>query len=103
MKKLFYINSIWFALLITTTLSLWNLPLTPLISFVGNRSEYQRDFSLDEINIIFLKNYNPAITINYEVLTARLISLWFIGAILLFWTHFKFRESNPNRSNVLKE
>lgn len=101
---------ICFVSYILSLLFLWFIPLTPVVSFMETRAQYERDYSLQEIEDIFLKSNNPSIVIDRDKIRLRFLLLWAVSGTLLMGINSIEKLKNkkdeklnkPNQSSVDK-
>ena len=48
---------------ILSLLFLWYIPLNPMVSFTESRAQYEKNYSLQEIEDISLRSYRPGVAI----------------------------------------
>ena len=80
--------AIFLAMYIASMLSIWYLPIGPIVSFAGTRAEYERNYSIQDIEKQFL--HQPAklaLSIDFSQIFIRLFSIWIATGIAFIICH----------------
>jgi len=77
-------------------LSIWFIPVSPNIYLQSNRVKYERNYSLQEIEILFNKPPETPLSIDFFKIYVRLLSIWTITGIT-FLTCYIIENSINNK------
>jgi len=92
---------VWLFLYVVSLALLWRPPLTPIESFAGHRDEYERSFSLPEMEDRFLRVHDPAVAIDLPRLQVRFCLVWFLGVSAFAALHYVQRRRHRSKEREL--